>query len=93
MTLEVKERLRLIDEITGTVYMWDLTDKGRRELRAKYAEMIALHKQLTKKYESDKAGFYEEVESLDWALPMMVGMGLGSGAMNGACALYNRRIL
>ena len=80
MTLEVRERLRLIDEITGTVYMWDLTDKGRRELRAKYAEMVALHNQLTKKYENDKAGFYEEVESLDWALPMMVVMGL-SGTM------------
>lgn len=62
-------------------------------MRAKHAEMIALHKQLTKKYESDKAGFYEEVESLDWALPMMVGMGLGSGAMNRACALYDRRLL
>ena len=69
MTLEVKERLRLIDEITGTVYMWDLTDKGRCELRAKYAEMIALHNQLTKKYESDKAGFYERSNPLTGPYP------------------------
>ena len=81
MTPEVKERLRLIAEITGGAQLWDLTDKGRRELRAKHVQMIALHDQLTKKYENDKAGFYAEVESLAWALPMMVAMGFTTGAI------------
>lgn len=84
MTREVEERLRVVFEITGVrgpEDMWDLTDEGRRALRAKRAEIIELHDRMARQYRVDRTGFYEDAESYAWALPMMVVMGVGSGAM------------
>ena len=61
--------------------MWDLTNEGRRVLRAKHAEIFALHGRITEQYNTNRAGFYEAIESYAWALPMMVVMGFGGGAM------------
>lgn len=84
MTKEVGWRLGLIAEITGVrgaEDLWDLTGEGRSALQAKRAEIIALHDRMVEQYRTNKADFYENVLSYAWALPMMVLMGLGTGAM------------
>ena len=84
MTREVEERLKTVVEITGVRNqedMWDLTDEGRRALQAKRAEIIALYDRMTRQYRANRTDFYGDVESYMWALPMMVVMGLGTGAM------------
>lgn len=84
MTREVEERLKMVAEITGVHSqkdLLDLTDKGRRALPAKRAEIIALHDRMVRQYRANRTDFYKDAESYVWALPMMVVMGLGTGTM------------
>lgn len=84
MTKEVAERLKIIIEITGIhnqKEMWDITDEGKNALQAKHAEIITLYEKMDKQYRNNKADFYRDAESYMWALPMMVVLGIGTGAM------------
>lgn len=84
MTTEVAERLKIISEITGTYNekdMLDITDEGDHTISAKRAEIITLYEQIHTQYHNNKAEFYRDVQSYMWALPMMIVMGIGHGAI------------
>ena len=84
MTEEVKERLGIVVEIIGIESerdMLEVTEDGTAALRSKRSEIIGLYDEMAKMYEQDRRGFYGAAPSYVWALPLMLAMGFGTGAM------------
>lgn len=84
MTGEIRERLAVITEIVGLEGekdMLGLTEKGTIALQSKRSEIMELHDKMARQYELDRRGFYEAAPSYMCALPLMLAMGLGTGAM------------
>ena len=84
MTNEVKERLGIIQEIIGAKNQTDLldvTERGGHALKSKRAEIVTLYEKMDGQYNNDRASFYKNVPSYEWALPMLATMGFAGPVM------------
>ena len=84
ITKEVKERLGIIQEITGAKNQTDLldvTERGKHALKAKRAEIAVLYEKMDGQYKKDRVNFYKSVPSYEWALPVLVTMGFAGPVM------------